>query len=111
MEQMQILHLAKRLLVCRADKNLANVANHSLGTSIHPLPPKPSLTSRISPRGVKRGVSPLTQELKTVRPAKRSFQWPTVESTHRVRIKGDGDVSIQGIAFSSDGSQFAVNCE
>jgi WD40 repeat protein len=55
-------------------------------------------------------VSPLTQELKTTRPAKRSFQWPTVESTHRVRIKGDGDVSIQGIAFSSDGSQFAVNC-
>jgi len=47
----------------------------------------------------------------SVRPPKRSFLWPVVESTHRVRIKGDGDVGIKGIAFSSDGSQFVVNCE
>jgi hypothetical protein len=47
----------------------------------------------------------------SLRPPKRSFLWPVVESTHRVRIKGDGDVGIKGIAFSSDGSQFVVNCE
>lgn len=37
-------------------------------------------------------------------------KWPTVESTHRIRVQGDGDVSIKGITFSSDGSHFIVNC-
>lgn len=55
----------------------------------------------------------MSHEPKMVRPttAKRSIQWPTIESTHRMRIKGDGDVSIKEIVFSSDGAQFVVNCE
>lgn len=84
----------------------------------HPLPVKPIPLSRYSSndsdrssnsRGVKRGASPILDPA-ILRPAKRVFKWPTIESTHRIRIKGDGDVSIKGIAFSSDGSHFVVNC-
>ena len=82
----------------------------------HPLPVKPVPLYRCSSdesaqssnsRGVKRGGSPLL-DTEGFRPTKRVFKWPTIESTYRMRI--EGDVSIKGIMFSSDGSHFVVNC-
>ncbi|KAF7971452.1 hypothetical protein HWV62_21022 [Athelia sp. TMB] len=83
---------------------------------MHLLPSKPDAAvpqanSRES-RGIKRTISPLSREPYAVRTTvQRTIRWPTIESTHRLRIKGDKDVAIKELSFSSDGSQFLVNCD
>lgn len=81
----------------------------------HPLPLRPRIattqaTSRET-RSLKRGLSPMSREPLIASPAiKRTIRWPTIESTHRMRIKGDGDIAIKEVVFSADGTQFLVNC-
>lgn len=61
---------------------------------------------------MKRGISPMSREPQVARPAiRRTIQWPTIESVHRTCIEGEGAVAIKEVVFSTDGSQFLVNCE
>jgi hypothetical protein len=78
---------------------------------VHPLPPKPVLAvNTVTPnRGVKRErpTSPTTD----LRRRRRNLRWPTVDCTHSVGLKGDGELAIRRISFSSDGCHFALSCE
>ncbi|KAJ6606344.1 hypothetical protein DFH09DRAFT_6292 [Mycena vulgaris] len=78
----------------------------------HSLPAKPP-PSNIPPRGIKRERPP-SPDLWTapgiVRIQRRKHRWPTVEWTHSDLLKGDGDLGIRRIAFSADGSCFALHC-
>ncbi|KAJ7184412.1 WD40-repeat-containing domain protein [Mycena filopes] len=88
----------------------------------HSLPSKPPPAIAL-PRGIKRERPP-SPDLWTapgivrVHPpqrqhtitTKRKRRWPTIAATHRDTLKGDGDLGIRRIAFSSDGSRFAISC-
>lgn len=79
---------------------------------VHPLPPKPVLAVSAAPgRGVKRDrpTSPAVAELTKRR--KRNLRWPTVDCNFSVGLKGDGELAVRSISFSSDGGHFALSCE
>ncbi|KAG5723954.1 hypothetical protein E4T56_gene9735 [Termitomyces sp. T112] len=77
-------------------KNISPVLNH-------PLPPKPTFVS------VKRE-RPRSPEPVSRKKQRRIFKWPTVDSNYSTRLVGDGQVGVRNIAFSSDGSHFALSC-
>ncbi|KAF9466230.1 hypothetical protein BDZ94DRAFT_1251452 [Collybia nuda] len=78
----------------------------------HPLPRRPIATGGNStPRGIKRERPPSPDlSMDFLRQRKRSFRWPTVDSNYSVLLKGEGDLGIKTITFSSDGSHFALSC-
>ncbi|KAJ7677277.1 hypothetical protein B0H17DRAFT_1079814 [Mycena rosella] len=82
----------------------------------HSLPAKPpesNINMAKPPRGIKRE-RPASPDLWTapgiVRIQRRKPRWPTIEWTHSALLKGDGDLGIRRIAFSADGSCFALHC-
>ncbi|TFK46371.1 hypothetical protein OE88DRAFT_1667698 [Heliocybe sulcata] len=90
----------------------------------HPLPPKPVTTVGPSPHkyepsrpviGVKRSAAMAARESDGTR--KKSFKWSVVEPIHTTQVRPHGitgireDTGVRGIAFNSNGSQFAVNCQ
>lgn len=79
---------------------------------VHPLPPKPVLAvnTTVLSRGVKREL-PTTPTTDLTRPRRRNLKWPTVDCNHFIGLKGDGELAIRSISFSSDGGHFALNCE
>lgn len=81
-------------------------------TLAHPLPNKPSPTPDKAPNRMKRERA-LTPDLtaEPVRRKKRTFRWPTVDSNYSVGLKGEGELCVRNISFSSDGNHFALSCE
>ncbi|KAF8229556.1 hypothetical protein L208DRAFT_1459814 [Tricholoma matsutake] len=77
---------------------------------VHPLPPKPVLAvnTTVLSRGVKREL-PTTPTTDLTRPRRRNLKWPTVDCNHFIGLKGDGELAIRSISFSSDGGHFALN--
>ncbi|KAL0947583.1 hypothetical protein HGRIS_013672 [Hohenbuehelia grisea] len=81
----------------------------------HPLPPKPPPTTTPPPpprkntRGTKRAADD-SVEVERARKKRRVFIWPTIESMFHSTLRGDEVISIKGISFSHDGTQFAVCC-
>ena len=76
----------------------------------HPLPPKPvQAQGPPAERGVKRARSP--DMYPDPRRRRRQVRWPTVEPNYTVGLKGEGDLGIQKITFSSLGTHFALTCK
>ena len=79
---------------------------------MHPLPPKPApaVNTRVSVWGPKRERTPSPGVDFSWR-RKRNLRWPTVDYSHSIGLKGDGELAIRNISFSSDGGHFALSCE
>lgn len=92
----------------------------------HPLPQKPITVTPPVPgpmplvaqpvyRGIKRERPPsppnFSDPVDPMRKFKRVFRWPTLECNHSISLRGDGDLTIMGVASSSDGTLLALNCE
>ncbi|GLB35497.1 hypothetical protein LshimejAT787_0210620 [Lyophyllum shimeji] len=77
----------------------------------HPLPPKPVQAAASSSRGIKRErpKSPDSTP-ESGKGKKRRFRWSTVDSNYSTRLHGEGQLGILSIAFSSDGTHFALSC-
>ncbi|KAF9009490.1 hypothetical protein BDQ17DRAFT_1348197 [Cyathus striatus] len=80
----------------------------------HPLPPKPpqpmgqlSNGKQVAKRLRQSSPEPLERSQKR---RKRSFKWPTIETSNIINLQGDGDLAIRTVTFSTDGSHFAVTC-
>ncbi|KAG6831231.1 hypothetical protein H0H92_012028 [Tricholoma furcatifolium] len=73
---------------------------------VHPLPMKPST----SPVTVKRERSSSPEPGSRKRP-KRVYKWPTIKCNYLNNLAGEGPLGIRSIAFSSDGTLFALSCE
>lgn len=41
----------------------------------------------------------------------RQRKWPVLKNDYSASLDGEGDLAVQTIAFSSDGSHFALACE
>ncbi|GJE88033.1 WD40-repeat-containing domain protein [Phanerochaete sordida] len=57
-------------------------------------------------RGVKRAASPTPDTPAAMRT--KTFNWPISNALHSVKLKGDDDVGVRSITYSSDGNLFAV---
>jgi hypothetical protein len=78
----------------------------------HPLPPRPVLPMGGPARGVKRERPPSPDlSMDFPQPRNRAFRWPTVDSHYSTPLKGEGELAIRTITFSSDGSHFALSCK
>ena len=79
---------------------------------VHPLPPKPVLAVNtvVPTRGLKRERLPSPSADLSWR-RRRNLRWPTVNCNHSIGLKGDGELAIRNISFSSDGGHFALSCE
>ncbi|KAF8655859.1 hypothetical protein AX16_002942 [Volvariella volvacea WC 439] len=76
----------------------------------HPLPPKPMLAQGTQgSRGLKRE-RPASPEYEYSRRRRRAFKWPTVDPHHTVALKGEGDLAVKSVVFSSDGTFFSITC-
>ncbi|KAJ3998659.1 hypothetical protein F5050DRAFT_1180509 [Lentinula boryana] len=83
----------------------------SIPQTFHPLPQKP-LVVAVS-RGVKRERAPspnANEFLDSMQEHKRTFRWPTLQSNHSTLLRGEGDLTILGIAGTVDGTLLALNC-
>ncbi|TFK34858.1 hypothetical protein BDQ12DRAFT_688960 [Crucibulum laeve] len=79
---------------------------------VHPLPPKPPQAACVPPRGPKRDrpSSPFIDGGFRRKRSRRTFRWPTVESSLTMSLEGKDDLSIGRITFNADGSLFAITC-
>lgn len=89
------------------DSPMSTKSAHDLFQQGDPAP-SGSATPWSPSRGVKRAASP-TPEVPEARRT-RSFAWPTSNALHTVKLKGDDDVGVRSITYSSDGHLFAVVC-
>ena len=79
----------------------------------HPLPPKPvaAIHAGSTYRGTKRDHPISPEPDRKSRRRKRTFKWPTVDSNTTISLQGEGNLGVRTIAFSADGSHFALSCE
>ncbi|KAJ7090395.1 hypothetical protein B0H15DRAFT_838468 [Mycena belliarum] len=87
-------------------------------SAFHPLPAKPPCSNNDtadSLRGIKRErlASPdlwTAPGIMRIQHERRKHRWPTIKPSYAVLLKGDGDLGIRRIAFSSDGAYLAMYC-
>lgn len=79
----------------------------------HPLPPKPvaAIHAGSTYRGTKRDRPISPEPDRKSRRRKRTYKWPTVDSNATISLQGEGNLGVRTIAFSADGSHFALSCE
>ncbi|EDR10889.1 uncharacterized protein LACBIDRAFT_293378 [Laccaria bicolor S238N-H82] len=77
----------------------------------HPLPPKPvtAIHTGSTYRGTKRDRPISPEPDRKSRRRKRTFKWPTVDSNATISLQGEGNLGVRTIAFSADGSHFALS--